>query len=258
MAGFAKGIPRSEKRTIGRTAVRDTPLSIRSDVPLDDAKQERIRRALGRALGHMATHIERVTVRFEDVNGPRGGVDTLCRIKVVISGSQSVLVEQRAKDATRALLAATPRLARALKRNVDKRGGGTPAATRGRPAEGGAVAPVEQPDDPGSFIDRRVGHSDENLEAALARPEKRRRDHYVDTARPGTSASDRRAGGVSTARRNSKRSSVGMTAMLEDSRTQPSRKSTRRSTNRTKSGTPLTGRQKTRTASPQARNLRGK
>ena len=115
-----------------------------------------------------------------------------------------------------------------------------------------------QPEDDGSFIGRRVGRARRNLEDALARPEKQRRDAYVDTAAPGQSETNRRAGGSSTARRNSKRSLAGMTATLEDSRTTPSRKSGRRSANRAKSGTPLTARQKGRVSSPQARNIRGK
>jgi hypothetical protein len=54
------------------------------------------------------------------------------------------------------------------------------------------------------------------------------------------SANERRAGGGSTARRNTK-ARLGKSkqvAALEDSRTKPSRKSTRRSATRTKQGTP--------------------
>jgi hypothetical protein len=93
-------------------------------------------------------------------------------------------------------------------------------------------------DDAGSLIGGRVGHSAADLEDALARPEKRRRDAFVDTAAPGVSASDRRAGYGATAARNTKRNTAGMSAALEDSRTKPSRKSTRRSANRQKAATP--------------------
>jgi len=39
-----------------------------------------VRARLGRGLDPFTTRIERGTVRFEDVNGPKGGIDTVCRI----------------------------------------------------------------------------------------------------------------------------------------------------------------------------------
>jgi hypothetical protein len=64
-------------------------------------------------------------------------------------------------------------------------------------------------------------------------------DNVIDTADPGVSASERRAGGGATARRNVKASprKSKQTAALEDSRTKPSRKSTRGTATRTKQGT---------------------
>jgi hypothetical protein len=50
-------------------------------------------------LGKFASSIERVSVRVTDVNGPRGGADQRCRVKVVLSGLPSVMVERQ--DATR-------------------------------------------------------------------------------------------------------------------------------------------------------------
>jgi hypothetical protein len=97
------------------------------------------------------------------------------------------------------------------------------------------------------------GRSKANLERALARPEKVRRDAYVDTAAPGTSASDRRAGYGATAARNTRSRTSGMASALEDSRTRPSRKSTRKSANRTRAATALELRATLRTRSPKSR-----
>ena len=83
-------VPRPVKRTAGRTAARLTPANIRVDgVRLDEQDRAYIRRRLGEKLGKYASSIERVTVRVRDVNGPRGGIDLLCRIKVVLSGFQA-------------------------------------------------------------------------------------------------------------------------------------------------------------------------
>jgi hypothetical protein len=71
VARFSESTSRSGKATRGRTGVRETPLAVRGKVSKRET-QSRARARLGRALGSMAPRIERVTVRFEDVNGPRG------------------------------------------------------------------------------------------------------------------------------------------------------------------------------------------
>jgi hypothetical protein len=109
--------------------------------------------------------------------------------------------------------------------------------------------------DGGELIGRRVGRAAANLELVLAKP---RRSRDVDTSDVGVSASDAKAGGISTARRNVMRRAPKATSALEDSRTKPSRKSTRRSANRTKGGQGLEQTAKARTASPQARAARNR
>lgn len=109
------------------------------------------------------------------------------------------------------------------------------------------------PGDTGELIGRRTGQGAAALRRAAARPEKARRDAYVDTSLPGVSAADRKAGGDMTARRNSKRRAPRAAAALEDSRTRPSRKSTRRSANRAKSGQAKTVTVMVRATSPSAR-----
>jgi hypothetical protein len=89
------------------------------------------------------------------------------------------------------------------------------------------------------------------------KPKRPRRDDPVDTSKPGVSATDRKAGGTSTADRNrSKRAERKGGAKLEDSKEQPSRKSTRRSKGRKKRSSNLERRQIRRTRSPSARAAR--
>ena len=88
------------------------------------------------------------------------------------------------------------------------------------------------------------------------RSPRRRRDYPVNTAEPGISATDRKAGGNSTAARNrSNRSARKAPYMLEDSvaRARPSRKSTRRGANKQKPDNPLRERQVRVTTSPSQR-----
>ncbi len=237
----------------GRTATAITPIAIRSRVDLRPGFADRIRTKLGAKLGHVATLIERGTVRFDDVNGPRGGLDIVCRIKLVMSGRPSVQVEQSATDPEAAFAGAVPVLVGALERVRAKHGLHTGRRGRRQPL----VAAVTDSVDAGEIIGRRVGRGPAALARALERPEKQRRDAYVDTALPGVSASDRRAGGVMSARRNTRANPTRATATLEDSRTKPSRKSTRRSANR---GKPSQGKERTalsRLVTPSARARAG-
>jgi hypothetical protein len=89
-------VPRPTKRASGRTETSQTPAHVRViGVELDEDDHALIRRKLGTKLGKFATSIERVSVRVTDTNGPRGGVDQVCNVKVVLSGLPSVVVERR-------------------------------------------------------------------------------------------------------------------------------------------------------------------
>ncbi|WP_437622055.1 hypothetical protein [Sorangium sp. So ce1151] len=237
-------------------------------VGVDEATRAHVRQSLGAKLGRFAPRIERLTVRFTDVNGPRGGVDVACDVKVVLSGRPSVVYQMRGQEPREAIDRAVPGIVRAVQSALER----APRAASRAPARGpkrtkrtkraasaakrSAAAPsrLGHPSPEGSFIGRRVGRSEENLDRALERPEKSRRDVPVDTAAPGRSATDRKAGGGSTARRNTMRRAPKATAALEDSaRDRPSRKSTRKSANRAKQGSQLRRRQVRQVATPSAR-----
>jgi hypothetical protein len=236
---FAAGSTKSDKAALGRQTLERTPLVIRSPTKLGDGFENRIRAQVARRIGQAAGVIERITVRFDDVNGPKGGVDAVSRIKVVMTGRPSVVVEKRADSYPRAFVAALGAAATAVRREQGKhdlhtgRRASVPrGAGRGRARS--TAAKQRELRDAGELIGRRVGHGPAALSRALDRPEKRNRAAYTNTAAKGVSASDRRAGGPFTARRNTMAQTSRATAMLEDSATRPSRKSTRRSANRGK------------------------
>jgi hypothetical protein len=80
-----------------------------------------IRRKLGARLGKFSSTIERVSLRTEDVNGPRGGIDQVCRIKVVLRGLPSVVYERRDAALNAALDGALAGAERAVRRAVQRR-----------------------------------------------------------------------------------------------------------------------------------------
>jgi ribosome-associated translation inhibitor RaiA len=90
-------------------------------VELTDDDRALIRRKLGAKLGKLAASIERVTVRMTDENGPRGGVDHLCNVKVVLSGLPSVVVERRDASPHVAIDLALRATEQAVRRSVSRR-----------------------------------------------------------------------------------------------------------------------------------------
>lgn len=121
-APFADRIPRAQKRQIGRSTTPEIPAYIRAvdPVELNVAEREETRRKLGRKLGKFSRDIERVSVRIEDVNGPKGGVDKKCKIKVVLSGLPSVVIEEQDRDLKTAIDGALNRAERTVRKTIEK------------------------------------------------------------------------------------------------------------------------------------------
>ena len=116
-------VPRALKRTSTRTRrPAGIPANIRVDgvFSLDEGDRDYIRRRLGEKLGRHVKSVERVSVRLRDVNGPRGGVDVLCRIKVVLSGLPSVVVEQQSDAFRPALTGALASAERAVRKALQR------------------------------------------------------------------------------------------------------------------------------------------
>jgi ribosome-associated translation inhibitor RaiA len=120
-AGIEAAPARRGRRS--NSAVRTPmPIHIRAaGTALDPGDRQYLRRKLGMKLGKFGKYIERVSVRAKDVNGPRGGKDKVCRIKVVLSGLPSVVVEQQHASLQAAMDRALAATERAVRRSVQRR-----------------------------------------------------------------------------------------------------------------------------------------
>jgi ribosome-associated translation inhibitor RaiA len=120
MRSFFPGwIPKALKHESSREVV---PAHIRVlGTSLNKNTRSYMRQKVSRALRKFAQSIERVTVRVKDVNGPRGGIDQLCRIKVVLSKLPSVLVDTRHALLDVAFRNVLARTERAVRRSVQRR-----------------------------------------------------------------------------------------------------------------------------------------
>jgi hypothetical protein len=121
-APLAGRISRPAKLRRNRYASSDIPAHIRAaGAPIDTEDRAYIRRKLGTKVGKFARAVERVSVRIRDVNGPRGGVDKACTIKVRLTHLPSVVVEQRDASLRSAVEAALQRTERAVRRAMQRR-----------------------------------------------------------------------------------------------------------------------------------------
>ena len=118
---FPGWVPRPLKRKFGR---KDAPVPVHIRVlgaDLNKDKRIYIRQKLSRKLGKFAYFIERVSVRVKDLNGPRGGIDQVCQIKVVLSDLPSVVFEAQDASLDTAIGKALAGTERAVRRSLKRR-----------------------------------------------------------------------------------------------------------------------------------------
>lgn len=97
--------------------VNVTVRDLQPDPSMIAAVERRIRIALGR----FTNHIRQADVTLADVNGPRGGADQLCRLRVSIPNAPAVVIETTGSDPLAAVGDAGDRAARRVSETVSKR-----------------------------------------------------------------------------------------------------------------------------------------
>lgn len=80
-----------------------------------------VQHKLAKRLNKFAGAIERVSLRTEDVNGPKGGIDRVCRIKLVVRGMPSIVFQQQDAFLNTAVDLALAGAARAVRRALQRR-----------------------------------------------------------------------------------------------------------------------------------------
>ncbi|MDP1832660.1 MAG: HPF/RaiA family ribosome-associated protein [Geothrix sp.] len=92
-------------------------------VPTSEALSAHVERRLAFALSRFSSRVDRVVVRFSDLNGPKGGLDKVCQVGFTVKGLGPESVEAQDADLYCAVdLAAAKagrRVARLLERNQD-------------------------------------------------------------------------------------------------------------------------------------------
>jgi ribosome-associated translation inhibitor RaiA len=88
---------------------------------VDEDTRTHIRRKLDRKLRKFAGSIERVSIRLTDVNGPRGGIDQACRVKVVLKNLSTVVFEKQDMSLDVAVGGAIAGVERAIRRSLQRR-----------------------------------------------------------------------------------------------------------------------------------------
>jgi putative sigma-54 modulation protein len=88
-----------------------------NNLSVSDALRSYTERRLRAAVAGMARLLEEVDVRLSDINGPRGGVDKLCGIRIVLRRAGVVFVRATGADAYSTIDKAAARLRSALGRH---------------------------------------------------------------------------------------------------------------------------------------------
>ena len=90
------------------------------NVSLNPSQLELIERRIQYALNRFSSQVRTVQVTLNDVNGPKGGNDILCRFKVLLRKRGEILVGDTDHSVETAVANVADRAARSLARLLDR------------------------------------------------------------------------------------------------------------------------------------------
>lgn len=97
-------------------------ISIRArGVERTDNLTQALQRSIEFAVDRHRSQIDRISVYLADVNGPRGGVDKLCRITADLRGTRPVMILEIGADLTAVVNRAARRLGYRIGRRMHRR-----------------------------------------------------------------------------------------------------------------------------------------
>lgn len=92
-----------------------------SRVNVSEQTRDHLERRLSFALNRFEDSIGSITVTLADVNGPRGGVDKQCRIRISLVGDRKPIIAESLQDSLRAAITvAADSASRLVARRVDR------------------------------------------------------------------------------------------------------------------------------------------
>ncbi len=104
-----------------RARTREIPVTIRTgDLEVEDRLRDHIVDRIAARLARRGGSIHRVSVRLEDLNGPKNAPGIRCAVKVVIDRHESVMVEFVDVDPRTAFNRAIDAAERALRRGRER------------------------------------------------------------------------------------------------------------------------------------------
>lgn len=93
-----------------------TAIEVRNSDPTDELR-EHVEHRLAFALSQFPEHIRGVVVVLSDINGPKGGMDKRCSLRVRLNGRSDIVIEETEAD----FYVAVDRAADRAKRTVARR-----------------------------------------------------------------------------------------------------------------------------------------
>ncbi len=85
------------------------------------ARENNLEALVAESFERFASHVRRVSLVISDQNGPRGGNDTRCILRVTLDGLPEVVVEETQATVEQAVGMALARASRAVARSVERR-----------------------------------------------------------------------------------------------------------------------------------------